>query len=343
MNTASNLPLVSIIIANWNGGQILDDCLSSLSKIDYKNWDLILVDNGSTDDSQNFLYKYKTLKFKLIQNSKNVGFAKANNQGFEISKGKYILLLNNDTKVEKSFLTDLVNKMEVDKSIGVIQPKIYLMDKPGYLDNVGSFFTRIGFLEHLGFLQKDSKEFDHELEIFSAKGACMLIRREVIDNTGLFDDDFFSYFEESDFCWRVWLAGWKVLFYPKAHIYHKLGFTIRRLNVTQLNYHYYKNRICSLIKNLGTINIILILVPHIIISASLIIIFLFNGQLKYAWMIKKAILWNLWNLSKTFKKRKKIQMNRKLDDNELFKVILHNINLEKFINDFRRVKEDIRR
>src|SRR3989344_7353611 len=202
-------PLVSIIIVNWNGGEVLRDCLRSLGKIKYPKWELILVDNGSTDGSEMLVLnlKLKAESLKLIRNKINVGFAKANNRGCKKISGKYVLLLNNDTKVTPKFLTTLVDRMENDPTIGVVQPKIKLMDKPGYLDNAGSFFTRIGFLQHWGFLRKDTREFDEEREIFSAKGACMLIRRKVVENVGLFDEEFFSHFEESDFCWRVWLSG----------------------------------------------------------------------------------------------------------------------------------------
>src|SRR5258708_6011548 len=206
------MKLVSVIIANWNGQAVLKDCLDSLLKIDYLSWELILVDNGSTDGSENLLFNYpkEKLNYKLIKNTQNLGFAKANNQGAKIAKGKYLLLLNNDTKLTPDFLTKLVNRMENSSNIGVIQPKIKIMDDSRYLDNAGSFFTRIGFLQHWGFMKRDTAEFNIETEIFSAKGACMLIRSEVVKHVGLFDDSFFSYFEESDFCWRVWLSGYKV-------------------------------------------------------------------------------------------------------------------------------------
>ena len=254
MESMKKEPLVSILIANWNGGRIFNDCLKSLVKINYTDWELIVVDNGSNDGSQKLLLdkNIEIKNYKLIRNKLNLGFAKANNQALKKAKGIYILLLNNDTKVEPDFLSKLVNRIEADGQIGIIQPKIFLMDRPGYLDNAGSYLTKIGFLDHWGFNQKNSSEFSKEKEIFSAKGACMLIRRSVIDKVGLFDSDFISYFEESDFCWRVWMQGYRVLFYPNAKIYHKLGFTIRRLGALELNYHYYKNRICSLIKNLET-------------------------------------------------------------------------------------------
>jgi len=346
-------PLASIIIVNWNGGEVFENCLRSLNKITYPNWELIVVDNGSTDGSEyapaNFQFPSAKRQaplisnFQLIKNKENMGFASANNQGYKKAEGKYILLLNNDTKVTPSFLSKLVERMEKDPLVGVVQPKIFMMDKPGYLDNAGSFLTRIGFLEHWGFGQKDSKEFAKETEIFSAKGACMLIRRSVIEKVGLFDDDFVSYFEESDFCWRVWLAGWRVLFYPKAKIYHKVGFTIRRLDVAEINYRYYKNRITSLIKNLEALNLLVILPLHIFVSIGILLAFLLRRQPNSSLMIGKAVAWNFLRLPRTLNKRKITQKIRKVSDKELFNKLLHPVDWKKFYNDFRRVEEDIDR
>lgn len=336
-------PLISIIIVNWNGGEVFAGCLKSLSEISYPNWELIVVDNGSTDGSEKINEtQISNHNLQIINNKKNLGFAKANNQGVELAMGKYILLLNNDTKVEPDFLSKLVKRVEEDPKVAVIQPKIMLMDKPGYLDNAGSFLTRIGFLQHWGFMEKDGPEFNQEKEIFSAKGACMLIRKEIIDKIALFDKDFFSYFEESDFCWRVWLAGYKVLFFPDAMIYHKVGFTIRRLNVLLINYHYYKNRICSLIKNLEGKNLILILIPHIFISMTIFGAFLFKGQFKNSFFIIKALSWNIVNLLDTLKKREKVKKIKVIKDWELFQKVLHPINWKKYLIDFKRIKNDLK-
>lgn len=334
--------LVSVVIVNWNGGEVFKDCLVSLSKINYPNWELIVVDNGSYDGSEKFPEKiFISTKYKIIKNTKNIGFASANNQGVEKANGKYILLLNNDTKVKKNFLSKMVEKMEGDPTLGVIQPKIYLMDKVGYLDNAGSFLTRIGFLHHWGFMEKDSPEFSKEREIFSAKGACMLIKKSVIDKVGLFDKDFFSYFEESDFCWRVWLAGYKVIFYPKAVIYHKLGFTIRRLDVSNINYHYYKNRICSLIKNLGPKNLLPVLFLHLFISIGIAFIFLLRLKFESAYMVVKAISWNIAHLSNTLQKRSEVQGMRSVGDKFLFQNLSAPVNVRQYWNDFRRVEGDL--
>lgn len=332
------MPLISIIIANWNGGKIFEECLKSLSRLKYQKWELIVVDNGSVDTSFELLSNYK-----LIKNKTNLGFAKANNQGFKVSSGKYILLLNNDTKVNPDLLNVLVDKMEENLKVGALQPKIKLMDKKGYLDNAGTFLTRTGFLKHWGFMEKDGRRFNKEQLIFSAKGACLFTRSDLVKKIGLFDSDFGSYFEESDYCWRVWLSGFNVLYYPKTYILHKMGFTTRRQDVSFINYLSYRNRICSLLKNLGTFNLVSILGLHLFISLGISLVFLIKFQPKYSLMILKAILWNAIHLDETLKKRLKVQKMRVVKDEDLFKIFLRPFDLTKAFSDFQRIEEDLKR
>lgn len=332
-------PLVSIITVNWNGIKFFNDCLSSLSRLDYPSWELIIVDNGSTDGSDNLVYRHKKLKnFKIIKNKSNLGFAKANNQGYKKSSGKYILLLNNDTIITPPFLKKMVVRMEQEKSLGVAQPKIFLIEKPKFLDNAGSYLTKTGFLSHWGFMEKDGPEFDGEQEIFSAKGACLLIRRELIERIGLFDEDFGTYFEESDFCWRVWLAGYKVIFYPQAVIYHQLGATSKNVSQIFINYHSAKNRILSMIKNLSFVNLIKILGLHLVILLGLIFYYLFRLQFPKSWMLCKAVGWNVVRLPDTLYKRTKIQKIRLRKDGQIFPIILRQTKIREMLQHFKRVE-----
>lgn len=341
----AKLPKVSIIIANWNGGEVFKNCLNSLSRITYPNWEAIVVDNGSSDGSGNLAKRVlrRNIRVLSVNNQTNLGFVKANNQGYLASTAKYLLLLNNDTKVTADFLNKLVGYAEKDSKIGVIQPKILMMDNPGLLDNTGSFFTRIGFLSHQGFMEKDSPKFGQTQEVFSAKGACLLIRKSLVDKIGLFDEDFFSYFEESDFCWRVWMAGAKVVFFPQAVIYHKVGFTIKRLDVLNINYHYYKNRISSLIKNLEMKNLIPILFAHLAISICIAGFFLLRGKIKNCWMILKAIIWNVVNLPSTLRKRSEVQRIRIIPDHQIFEKLIRPVDLRQFYQDFKRIEKDLAR
>jgi len=336
-------PRVSIIMVNWNGGNVYRNCLNSLSKLDYPDWELILVDNGSTDGTADLSLNPKYgIKSWVIKNDHNVGFAPANNQGYKLAKGKYLLLLNNDTLVEKNLLKIMVEKMEKDKSIGAMQPKIKIMDDPRYLDNAGSFMTKIGFLEHWGFQHRDTKEFDKEKEVFSVKGACMFIRRAFVDKYGLFDDDFVSYFEESDFCWKVWLTGQRCVYYPMTFIRHKVGMTSKRMNQIKINYHGVKNRICSLIKNLDTTNLIIILILHLFINVLLTLYYLFCFQLAKSKMIALALYWNIINLNKTMRKRKLIQKSRVVKDKEIFAKVGRGVNLVQMLIHFKKVEANFK-
>ncbi|MGH7203443.1 MAG: glycosyltransferase family 2 protein, partial [Candidatus Levyibacteriota bacterium] len=140
---------VSIIIINWNGLNYLQECLPSLQKQDYPNTEIIVVDNASSDESVSYLKK-NFPKVRIVLNDKNYGFAEANNIGYKYITGDYVLFLNNDTKVTRNFLSILVKKLEKDETIGGIQSKILLMDKPDHYDSIGAFLTGTGILYHYG-------------------------------------------------------------------------------------------------------------------------------------------------------------------------------------------------
>lgn len=335
----SKSPLVSIIIVNWNGRELLKDCLQTLKKISYPNWEVIFVDNGSTDGSEQLAeVLLKGQSFRLIKNDHNLGFAPANNQGLKIARGDYILLLNNDTKVPPDFLSMMIQKMEQSSEIGVIQPKIRLMEHPELLDNAGSFLTWTGFLQHWGFMHKDSVEFDKEAEIFSAKGACLLTRKQITDKVGLFDNDFFSYFEESDFCWKVWLLGYKVVYFPRTYIYHKLGATSKKMNQIMINYHSFKNRLRCLVEYLEFKNLLRIGLVHLVIYIGLAIYFLVKLEFKKTSMIISSLWWNISHLDQTLKQRRKIQHLRKVSDDELFKFVMKPFRPLEMLKHFKRVE-----
>lgn len=335
-------PLVSIIIINWNGGEVFENCLKSLTKITYPNWELIVVDNGSSDGSEKLPDKYK-IKHTLIRNNKNIGFAPANNQGVEVAKGKYILLLNNDTIVSSNFLEKMVNFMEENPKIGAMQPKLFIMDKDGYIDNAGTYLTRTGFLEHWGYMQKDGLEFANIKKIFSAKGACLLTRKEIIDKIGLFDNDFFAYYEESDFCFRVWMLGYEVVYYPGTCIYHKVGFTSKKINQILINYHSLKNVISSMIKNYEVPSIILIGGAYLTLINGLAFYYLIRLRFSQAFMVWRAIGWNIINISKILNKRAKIQRFRKVADKLIFKEVMHKVSISKMVAHFLKVEANFDR
>jgi GT2 family glycosyltransferase len=330
--------LISVIIVNWNGEKNLQYCLSSLARIDYSPYEIILVDNGSTDDSVEFVRKNYP-KAIIIKNKTNLGFAEGNNKGIKKAGGEYILFLNNDTKVEPNFLNSLVSELENDSMAAVVQSKILLMNNPKLLDSIGSFLTWSGFLTHFGYRQKDRKNLNNKREIFSAMGACMLFKKEVLNKIGLFDKDFFAYFEETDLCWRAWLAGYKILYIPKSVIYHQKGATALRLANSFVIYHSFKNRICSLIKNLEAKNLVWILSIHLVFCNLVILKYLLiKSEPQKSLAILRAFGWNISNFQNTLKKRNIVQnKTRKVPDKILLPQISRKVSLSHFWQIWKRI------
>ncbi len=302
--------LVSIIIVNWNGIKWLPGCFGSLAAQDYKNHEIIFVDNASKDESVSWVRKHYP-KTKIVINKENLGFADANNVGFRKAKGKYILFLNNDTRVTKTFLNELVKVIESHKKIAGVQSKILLMDHPDTHDSVGAFLTPTGFLYHYGFGKKDQKKYDKQIDLYTAKGACMMFKKVVLDrvtvNSDIFDPDYFAYFEESDMCHRVWLAGYRIVYAYDSVIYHKMGATSAGMNNAFIQYHSFKNRIRSYLKNFGTLWLWTILPVHLVLCEIYAIASYLRGNWALGWAIERAYWWNIKHFSETVSIRRKIQ------------------------------------
>lgn len=343
LETVPEKPLVSVIIVNWNGKEHLQKCLPSLYEQSYKDIEVIVVDNASDDGSIEYI-KENFRKVKILTNEKNLGFAEANNVGYLVSKGEYILFLNNDTEVTKNFLIKLIGVLASNKKIAGVQSKIFLMDEKDKLDSVGAFLTNSGFLYHYGIRKKDSKKYKKQIGIYSAKGACMMFRKNVLErakiDSEIFDSKYFAYFEETDLCHRVWLAGFRIIFVPDSIIYHKMGATSSRLKNPFIQFHSYKNRINSYIKNLGILNLIKILPIHILLCELVSVIYLFQGNFETSFSIQRAIFWNLLNLKNTLQKRSFVQRKiRLLRDSEFFPMIIKNVELSYYFHLFRGLEE----
>jgi GT2 family glycosyltransferase len=219
-------PLVYIIILNWNGYKETIDCLESLKKINYSNYKIVIVDNGSTDDSVNIIEK-KHPEIHLIINKKNLGYCEGNNIGMNYAfkyKPDYILLLNNDVVVSPNFLEELVNVSECDKKIGLVGPKIYFESMPDILWFAGGKMDySTGKAEHIGYLEKDKKQYDDILDTEYVTGCSVLIRTSIIKKLGGLDNSYFIYYEDIDLDFRLKKAGYKTLYAPKSMIWHKVS------------------------------------------------------------------------------------------------------------------------
>jgi len=213
------LPKVSVIILNWNGKDLTIECLNSLEKLKYMNYEVVVVDNGSTDGSQKAI-KEKFPRVKLIENKENVGFAEGNNIGIRNSDADYFLLLNNDTVVDPYMLDELVDVGESDPKIGILCPKIYLYDKKDVFWFAGGYLRTYGTL-HRGYNEKDVGQYDKVEDMVYASGCAFMIKKEVTEKIGLLDKEFFIYLEDVDYSLRAKENGFRVVYVPKAKMWHK--------------------------------------------------------------------------------------------------------------------------
>jgi hypothetical protein len=225
-NNTANEPKVFVIILTWNNLQDTAACLESVQTLNYSNYEIILVDNGSTDGSIQVLAK-KYPGVILIKNDDNVGFALGNNRGMETALERgcdYIFLLNNDTTLDRDCLSELVRLAISDPRVGMVGPKIYLFQDSSIVWYAGG---EIVFREAIsvsrGFFKKDRPAYNTGGEVTFVSGCAMLVRRKAIDEVGLFDPGYGFYMEDTDWCWRMRSKGFKLMYLPSARVYHKVS------------------------------------------------------------------------------------------------------------------------
>lgn len=221
-------PFVSIIILNYNGQRFLGNCLSSVLETRYPRFEVVLVDNASTDGSLDIAEKAsaKYGKIKIVKNQKNLGYGPANNVGFKHAIGDYIAFLNNDTAVDPEWLTALVDTMETDGTIGLAQSLILNMDgqriqAAGWL--VGDYIICLNSVFEKRKLDDD--ELPDVFEISFAQGTSMMIRRDLVREIGLFDARYFWFYDDTYLSFKTWLVGERVVTVSKSIVYHAGGGT----------------------------------------------------------------------------------------------------------------------
>lgn len=213
------MSLISVIIPNWNGKHFLSGCLDSLLKQTYEPIETIVVDNGSHDGSAEFIEKqYPSVR--LIKFPHNTGFSVAVNAGIRAARGDYIALLNNDTIVDANWLKEMVRPLQEDKEIGSAGCKMLAYDNPSLLDGAGDGYRRGGLPGRIGHREMDLGQFDQTRPILGACGGAALYRRSMLDDIGLFDEDYFAYLEDVDIALRAQTRGYPSIYVPSAIMYH---------------------------------------------------------------------------------------------------------------------------
>ena len=232
-------PRVFIIILNWNGYQDTIACINSLQSIAYPNFRIVLVDNGSTDGSEALL-RERFPSINLIQTGRNLGFTGGNNVGmrYALDNGAdYIVLLNNDTTVDKHVITELVTVAESDKTAGMLCSKIYFYDRPDILWYAGaSFYPWLGWGRHRGYNVRDQGQFDSTEETERPTGCALMVSRALCEKIGLLREEYFCYCEDLDWGMRAQKAGYKIMYVPASKVWHKVSRSTNAGSATSLYY-----------------------------------------------------------------------------------------------------------
>ncbi|HFC12123.1 MAG TPA: glycosyltransferase family 2 protein [Anaerolineae bacterium] len=218
------MPKASIIIPHWNGKQHLDVCLGSLRLQSWRDFEVLLVDNGSTDGSQAYV-QAQFPEVTLVELGENRGFTGACNAGWARSTGEIVILLNNDTEVAENWLAEIVRAFDVHPEVGIVASKMLLFDKRDHFHTAGDIMRVDGTPDNRGVWQQNQGQYEIEAYVFSACGGSAAYRRTMLEEIGFLDDDFFFSCEDVDLGWRAQLAGWKTLYVPTAVVYHKLKAT----------------------------------------------------------------------------------------------------------------------
>lgn len=300
---------VSVIIPNWNGKNLLKVCLKSLKKQTFKNFETIVIDNGSSDGSIEFVQRFFP-NIKIITLDKNYGFAKAVNEGIKKAEGDYIILINNDTEVDKYCLEFLIKDADKKREVGFVAAKMLDFYKRDIIDSVGDYIDIVGHANNIGFGEKDGPLFNKAKEIFLATGGGSLFKKIVFEKVGYFDENYFAYMEDVDFCLRAQMQGFRGWYEPKSIIYHVHKATGNR-NKAFLEYLQFRNMTMTIIKDFPSsllwrnFNWILI----ILVNLNTVLYLSIKG---FFWQAIKAELYIFVNFPLLLRKRFIIQRNKKV-------------------------------
>ena len=301
-------PLVSVVIPSMNALHVLRRCLKSLNRQDYQNIEIIVVDNASTDGTTEQVGK-EFPDVRILRSEENLGYSGGCEMGVSASRGTYIVFCDSDTRVTTRSIVELVKVLGEAPTAGIAQSKMLLGSDPSRIESMGGFFTSTGILYQE---ERDSLDIPANVdphEIFGAKGAFMMLRRDLYFELGGFDTDFVVDFEDTDLCWRAWQAGYRVLVVPRSVVYHDGSITKNQHFNSFFIYHASKNRICTLIKNLDPRDMIRVLPLHLLITFAGMLLLLFTMRFSGAYALVRALHWNATHLGSTLEKRKRLRAN----------------------------------
>ncbi len=321
-------PLVSVVVLNYNGMQFLRACFDSLADCTYPRLELLMVDNGSTDDSIRFVQENYPL-VQVLESGGNIGYSAGNNLGLAAAKGKYVVLLNNDVEVTPGWVEPLVEELEAHPDVAACQPKIlHLLDRKkfeyagaagGWIDLFGYPFLRGRVFDTT---EEDRGQYDNAIDLFWTAGAAITIRKTALEHSGNLDEDFVHHMEEIDLCWRLHLQGYRLRVRPDAVIYHYAGGTIKPDSYTKI-YWNHRNSLLMLLKNYGLPRLIWVLPVRLVLDAILLLKSLLVLDLRRVTAVLAGYLWLAVHPRLIWRKRRVVQAGRKVPDRDLDPYFYH--------------------
>jgi GT2 family glycosyltransferase len=297
MTTQSHEPLVSIITLNYNQPTVTRAFLQSTLSLDYPSYEILVCDMASDQDPGVILEPEKFPHVRLLRSPKNLGFAGGNNWGMRQARGEYLFIVNNDTEVTPGLLRQLLAPFATDPSIGVTCPKIKYYDAPNIIQYAGfkpmNKFT--GRTSTIGDLQQDRGQFDQSGPAAGAHGCAMMVKREVVEKTGMFPEVFFLYYEEWDWTARIHKAGYRIWYTAQATIYHKESMSVGKQNPIKVYYHT-RNRILYMRRNQDLLHLLVFTIYFGLITIPWSILrYIANGQYEELKWFIKGVWWNLYS------------------------------------------------
>ena len=218
------MPILSVVLLNWNGVHLLPTCLDSVRAQTFQDFEIIMPDNGSTDGSLDLIARDYP-EVKAIRFPRNMGFCIAMNAGIQATRGEFVLSLNNDTELDPRCFEELVSTMRLNSGVGTCATKMVYYDDPSLINSAGHACAPDGVVVDIGRGHPDGPWFDRPREVLGACAGAALYRRSMLQQIGLFDPDFFISYEDIDLGWRAQLAGWRALYVPTALVRHREGVT----------------------------------------------------------------------------------------------------------------------
>jgi len=306
----TNLPKVSIVVLNYNAGDLLEKCVSSIIQSDYENFEIILVDNASEDQSHKKC-KEKFPEIKLIENEENFGYCQGNNIGLEQTTGEYIIILNPDTEVKSSWIKEFLKEYK-SHGDGLYQPKLLASKDKTIINSGGNMMNIFGFGFSSGKGKKDSKEYNNFKPISYASGACLFTSKKILDKIGFFDPYLFAYHDDLDLGWRASQLEIQSFYAPNVVVYHAESFSFKWS--TRKFYLLERNRWYCLLTHYSKSTFYKILPSLIIIEIMVFFYFLSKGLIKQKIQASRDILKDRKIIKKKYEElqRKKIVTDKQI-------------------------------